>query len=260
MGLKGLEGKVAVVTGAADGIGAATARRLCAEGVHVALVDVREEALEQVASDLGDSALALQADVGSVDDVERYTAAALAHFGRIDLAMLNAGVACQVSPIADASVEDFDRVIATNLRGSYLTMRAAIRAILAHGDGGAIVSTASMLALQGGPMFAPYVATKHAVLGLVRSAALELGKSGIRVNALCPGYVDTAMTRAVEELQGDPAAARVVMQKFNAFGRYGEPEEMAAMAAWLLSDEASYCSGGAFSVDAAITAGSALVD
>jgi NAD(P)-dependent dehydrogenase (short-subunit alcohol dehydrogenase family) len=257
MGLRGLEGKVAVVTGAADGIGAATARRLSAE---VALVDVREEALEQVASDLGDGALALQADVGSVDDVERYTAVALAHFGRIDLAMLNAGVACQVSPIADASIEDFDRVIATNLRGSYLTMRAAIRAILAHGDGGAIVSTASMLALQGGPMFAPYVATKHAVLGLVRSAALELGKSGIRVNALCPGYVDTAMTRAVEELQGDAAAARAVMQKFNAFGRYGEPEEMAAMAAWLLSAEASYCSGGAFSVDAAITAGSALVD
>jgi NAD(P)-dependent dehydrogenase (short-subunit alcohol dehydrogenase family) len=258
MALRGLEGKVAVVTGAADGIGAATARRLHQEGVKVALVDVRTEPLEQLAAELGEDALALTADVSSAEDVERYSAAALERFGRLDLAMLNAGVAPQISMIADADIDDFDRVIAINLRGNYLTLRAAIRAINAHGDGGAIVSTASMLALQGGPMYAPYVATKHAVLGLVRSAALELGRTGIRVNALCPGYVDTAMTRAVEELQGDAAAARAVMQNFNAFGRYGEPDEMAAMAAWLLSDEASYCSGGAFSVDAAITAGSAL--
>jgi NAD(P)-dependent dehydrogenase (short-subunit alcohol dehydrogenase family) len=260
MALRGLEGKVAIVTGAADGIGAATARRLSEEGARLALVDVRAEPLQRLASGLGEGTLAMQADVSSAEDVERYTAAALEHFGRIDVAMLNAGVACEVSPIAESNVADFDRVIATNLRGSYLTMRAAIRPILAHGDGGAIVCTASMLALQGGPMFAPYVATKHAVLGLVRSAALELGRSSIRVNALCPGYVDTAMTRAVEELQGDAAAARAVMERFNAFGRYGEPEEIAAMAAWLLSDEASYCSGGAFSVDAAITAGAALVD
>jgi 3alpha(or 20beta)-hydroxysteroid dehydrogenase len=258
MALRGLEGKVAVVTGAADGIGAATARRLHQEGVKVALVDVRTEPLELLAAELGEDALALTADVSSAEDVERYSAAALERFGRIDLAMLNAGVAPQVSLIADGDIDDFDRVIAINLRGNYLTLRAAIRAISAHGDGGAIVSTASMLSLQGGPLFAPYVATKHAVLGLVRSAALELGRAGIRVNALCPGYVDTAMTRAVEELQGDAAAAREVMQSFNAFGRYGEPDEMAAMAAWLLSDEASYCSGGAFSVDAAITAGSAL--
>jgi NAD(P)-dependent dehydrogenase (short-subunit alcohol dehydrogenase family) len=257
MALRGLEGKVAVVTGAGDGIGAATARRLHQEGVKVALVDVRTEPLEQVAAELGDDALALTADVSSAEDVERYSAAALERFGRIDLAMLNAGVSPQISAIADADIADFDRVIAINLRGNYLTLRAAIRAISAHGDGGAIVSTASMLALQGGPLYAPYVATKHAVLGLVRSAALELGRTGIRVNALCPGYVDTAMTRAVEELQGDAAAARAVMQNFNAFGRYGEPDEMAAMAAWLLSDEASYCSGAAFSVDAAITAGSA---
>jgi NAD(P)-dependent dehydrogenase (short-subunit alcohol dehydrogenase family) len=260
MGLSGLPGKVAVITGAADGIGAATARRLHAEGARVVLVDVRAQPLQDVAAELGDGALAAPADVSSQEDVERYTAAALERFGRIDLAMLNAGVACQPAPFADSSVEDFDRVIAINLRGCYLTMRAAIGAIRDHGDGGAIVATASMLALQGGPMFGPYTATKHGVLGLVRSAALELGRSGIRVNALCPGYVDTAMTRSVEELQGDAAAARAVMQSFNAFGRYGEPQEMAAMAAWLLSDEASYCSGGAFSVDAAITAGSALVD
>jgi NAD(P)-dependent dehydrogenase (short-subunit alcohol dehydrogenase family) len=260
MGLSGLPGKVAVVTGAADGIGEATARRLHAEGASVVLVDVRAEPLDAVASELGDGALAVPADIASAEDVERYSAAAVERFGRIDLAMLNAGVACKVAPIADSSIEDFDRVVGINLRGCYLTMRAAIRAIREHGEGGAIVASASMLALQGGPLFASYTASKHAVLGLVRSAALELGRSGIRVNALCPGYVDTAMTRAVEALQGDAAAARAAMQELNAFGRYGEPREMASMAAWLLSDEASYCSGGAFSVDGAITAGNVLVE
>jgi NAD(P)-dependent dehydrogenase (short-subunit alcohol dehydrogenase family) len=259
MALSGLEGKVAVVTGAADGIGAATARRLRREGAKLALVDVRAEPLERLASELGGDAIALHADVSSVEDVDRYTNAALARFGRIDLAMLNAGVASAHLSVADASVEDFDRVISTNLRGCFLTMRAAVRSMLARDGGGAIVATASMLALQGGPLFGPYTASKHGILGLVRSAALELGSRGIRVNALCPGYVDTPMLRAAEQEQEDPAAAREAMQKFNAFGRYGEPEEMAAMAVWLLSDEASYCSGSAFSVDAAITAGTPIV-
>jgi NAD(P)-dependent dehydrogenase (short-subunit alcohol dehydrogenase family) len=259
MALSGLEGKVAVVTGAADGIGAATARRLGREGAKLALVDVRSEALNAVAADLDGDAIAIVADVSSADDVKQYTAATLERFGRIDLAMLNAGVASAHLSVADASIEDFDRVIGTNLRGCFLTMQAAIRAMLARDGGGAIVATASMLALQGGPLFGAYTASKHGILGLVRSAALELGSRGIRVNALCPGYVDTSMLRAAEAEQEDPAAAREVMQKFNAFGRYGQPGEMAAMAAWLLSDEASYCSGGAFSVDAAITAGTPIV-
>jgi NAD(P)-dependent dehydrogenase (short-subunit alcohol dehydrogenase family) len=259
MVLSGLEGKVAVVTGAADGIGAATARRLGREGAKLALVDIRAEPLALIATELGEDAIALPADVSSVEDVDRYMNAALERFGRIDLAMLNAGVASAHLAVADASVEDFDRVISTNLRGCFLTMRAAIRAMLAREGGGAIVATASMLALQGGPLFAPYTASKHGILGLVRSAALELGSRGVRVNALCPGYVDTPMLRAAEDEQQDPAAARKAMQKFNAFGRYGQPEEMAAMAVWLLSDEASYCSGSAFSVDAAITAGTPIV-
>jgi NAD(P)-dependent dehydrogenase (short-subunit alcohol dehydrogenase family) len=259
MALSGLEGKVAVVTGAADGIGAATARRLAREGAKLALVDIRRGPLEQIAAELGDEAIALEADVSAVEDVNRYTAVAMERFGRIDLAMLNAGVASAHLSVAEASVEDFDRVIATNLRGCFLTMQAAIRAMLARDGGGALVATASMLALQGGPLFGPYTASKHGILGLVRSAALEFGSRGIRVNALCPGYVDTPMLRAAEEEQDDPAAAREAMRKFNAFGRYAQPEEMAAMAAWLLSEEASYCSGGAFSVDAAITAGTPIV-
>lgn len=252
------DGKVAVVTGAADGIGAAAARRLHAEGASVALVDVRAEPLERLAAQLGDRALALAGDISSEPDVSAHTRTTLREFGRIDLALLNAGVAGTIGPFVHVTTEDFDRVVLTNLRGCFLTLRAAARAMLDAGDGGAIVATASMFALEGGAYIAPYVATKHGVLGLVRSAALELGASAIRVNAICPGYIDTAMTRAAEALQDDPVAARAFMEKLNPFGRYGSPDEVAALALWLLSDDASYCSGGAFPVDAAITAGSVV--
>ncbi len=252
------EGSVAVVTGAADGIGAATARRLHAEGALLALVDIRPEPLREVATELGGRTLALPADVGSEADVNRCIAATLAEFGRLDLAMLNAGVASTFVPLVETATADFDRVVATNLRGCFLTLRAVAREMVGARNGGAIVATASMFSLQGGAGIAPYAATKHAVLGLVRSAALELAASGIRVNAVCPGYIDTAMLRAAEELQGDAVAARASMEKLNAFGRYGTPAEVAALAAWLLSGEASYCSGGAFPVDGSITAGSVV--
>jgi len=251
------DGKVAVVTGAAAGIGAATARRLCAEGARVALVDVRSEPLRELAAELGGSALAVSADVSSEVDVTAYTEQILTEFGPIDVAVLNAGIA-SIGPFVDVTAEDFDRVIATNLRGCFLTLRATSRAMVAAGQGGAIVATASMFALQGGAYIAPYVATKHGVLGLIRSLAIELGAHRIRVNAICPGYIDTEMTRAAEALQEDPVAARAAMEKLNPFGRYGQAEEVAALAAWLLSDDASYCSGGAFPVDAAITAGSSV--
>lgn len=252
------EGRVAVVTGAADGIGAASARRLHAEGARVALVDVRAEPLRRVAAALGGSALALAADVSSEADVTACIERVLSQLGPIDLAVLNAGVAGSIGPFIDVTTEDFDRVVATNLRGCFLTLRATARAMVEAGRGGAIVATASMFALQGGAGLAPYVATKHGVLGLVRSVALELGPSGIRVNAICPGYIDTAMTRAAEALQEDPVAARAAMEKLNPFGRYGAAEEVAALATWLLSEDASYCSGGAFPVDAGITAGSVV--
>jgi NAD(P)-dependent dehydrogenase (short-subunit alcohol dehydrogenase family) len=161
-----------------------------------------------------------------------------------------------MGPLTTSTTENFDRVFAINVRGCYLTLRAVLQRMLAQGDGGAIVATASALSLMGGQFYASYTATKHAILGLVRSAALEVARDGIRVNALCPGYVDTHLMRLAEDaIGGERDAARTLMESAIPLGRYGAPEEMAALAAWLLSDEASYATGGHFPLDGGVTAG-----
>jgi NAD(P)-dependent dehydrogenase (short-subunit alcohol dehydrogenase family) len=256
--MRGIEGSATLVTGAADGMGAAAARRLGKEGARLVLLDVDAEKLDAVAAEIGGDAISVVGDVSVEADVDRAAALADEHFGGIDLAFLNAGVTGAVGMVDELSVEGWDRTLAVNLRGCFLTMRATARSLLAREKSGSIVATASMLALQGGPGISPYVASKHAIVGLVRTAALEYGARGIRVNALCPGYIDTRMVRVFEEGQDDPAAAHEAMVAKNAFNRYGTPDEVANMGAWLLSDEASYCSGGCFSVDGAITAGEAL--
>jgi NAD(P)-dependent dehydrogenase (short-subunit alcohol dehydrogenase family) len=256
MPLAGLQDKVAIVTGAVGGIGSAVARRLSEEGAKVVLVDLDGAAAERTAESLPGDAIGVAADVSKAEDVEAYTTRAVDEFGSVDAVHLNAGYAGKIVPFVDSALDDFDKIIAVNVRGVYLGLRAAIRRMLDAGTGGSIVATASGLGLGGGQLFGPYSASKHAVIGLVRSAALDHARQGIRINALCPGFVDTNMMQPTETVfgAGDGAAGRAVLESIVPLGRYARPEEMAAMVAWLLSDESSYATGGTFAIDAGATA------
>ena len=259
MPLGGLQGKVAIVTGAAGGIGSAVARRLSDEGAKVVVVDLDGEAAQRIASSLAAEAIGVGGDVSKEADVDGYMKAAMERFGGIDAVHLNAGYPGKLAIFSDSEVEDFDKVIAVNVRGVYLGLRAAIRQMIEQARGGSIVVTSSGLGLAGGQMWGPYAASKHAVLGLVRCAALDHARQGIRINALCPGFVDTNMIRPTETAVGggDGVTGRHALETIVPAGRYGRPEEMAATVAWLLSDESSYASGTAFPVDGGLTASAA---
>jgi NAD(P)-dependent dehydrogenase (short-subunit alcohol dehydrogenase family) len=259
MALEGLHDQVAIVTGAAGGIGSAVARRLSAEGARLVLVDLDGDAAQRVADALPGEAIGVAADVRDAAHVAAYMDAAVERFGRIDRVHLNAGYPGKLVPFADTEIDDFDRVIAVNVRGVYLGLRAAIRRFIDQGGGGAIVATSSGLGLGGGQLWGPYSASKHAVLGLVRSAALDHAHQGIRVNAICPGFTDTAMLRPTEEMvaPGDRDAAEHALTSIVPLGRYGRPSEPAALVAWLLSDESSYITGAHFTVDGGVDAAAA---
>jgi len=257
MPIQGISSKGIVVTGAARGIGAATARRLAAEGARTLIVDIDAAELEQVAGNL-DGCKAFAADTSTEDGVGGYMLAASEHLGRIDGVFLNAGVGGEIALIADYDVAAFDRVVSINLRGTFLGMRAAIRQMVGDGTAGSIVATASALASQGSQYFAPYVASKHAIMGLVRSAALEVGRHGIRVNAICPGYVATRLVDRAESFaagEDDVTSARQAFQAGVPLGRYSTPDEQASLATWLLSDESGYATGGGFPLDGGVGAG-----
>jgi 3alpha(or 20beta)-hydroxysteroid dehydrogenase len=248
-------GKVAVVTGAAAGFGLAVSLRLAAEGARVVLVDRAADPLAEAAAAIENS-LPVVADVSQEADVESYVQAAVGRYGQVNLFFNNAGIEGRLAPTTDLSVEDFDKVMAVNCRGVFLGLRAVLRVMKEQGSG-AIVNTASMAGIRGGATFAPYVASKHAVIGLTRSAALEGAPFGIRVNAVAPGHIDTRMGRdlAAQINPADPesvyrqTAARVPLGK-----RYGTAQEVAGCVLWLLSDEASYVSGSTQLIDGALNA------
>lgn len=241
-------GKTVLVTGGASGIGAAAANRLAKRGANVLVVD-RSPDVESVADAIrssGGSALAVMADVSDEQAVEAMVARATEVFGRLDGAFNNAGVEQCGIPLVDLSLEQWSRAIRVDLTGVFLCLKHEIRAMIRTG-GGAIVNTASALGMVALPAAAEYVAAKHGVIGLTRSAAVEYGRSGIRVNAVLPGVINTPM---IGRLDQDPSSEFVArLQQAHPIGRIGEPGEIADAAIWLLSGAASFVTGAAISVD-----------
>ena len=246
------ENKVALVTGAGSGMGLATAKAFAEAGAAVVLADNREEAAHAAAKSLlaaGHRALAVHCDVADEKQVAAMVEQTVASFGRIDAAFNNAGVQSPVAETADASGEEFDRVNAINLRGVWNCLKYELRQMREQGSG-AIVSNSSLGGLVGVAGRGVYHASKHGVLGLTKSAALEYAARGIRINAVCPGIIETPM---VEGMLTSEAEAMKEMMKDVPIGRLGRPEEIAAAVLWLCSPGASFVIGHALVVDGGYT-------
>lgn len=255
MGL--VTGKVALVTGSAAGIGRETALQFAAEGAKVVVSDIAEGGGEETAAMIrknGGEAAFIRADVAKAADVAALIAQTVARFGRLDCACNNAGIEGTVAPFIDQTEENFDRIIDINLKGVFLCLKAEITQMLTQG-GGSIVNLASIAGLIGFPGLSPYVASKHAVNGLTKNAALEYAKQGIRVNSVCPGGIDTRMLDSLaDQATGGKMTSREMMDNLHPMGRIGTPDEVAKLIVWLASDSASFVTGVNVPVDGGFVA------
>lgn len=246
-----LNGKVAIVTGAASGIGLATAQLFCAQGAKVLFVDIQEQQLRLAMADVSYSdASYCVADVSIPSNAEGYVKAAVERFGGVDILIANAGVLGPVAPIPDYPLEAWDRLLAVNLRGPWLGIKYAMPEIQKRG-GGSIVITSSIAGVKGFPMVSAYSSVKHGLVGLMKTAAIEGGPMNIRVNTVHPGPIETPMIHLLEEgfAPGAPEQGHQALEGATLLKRYAAPEEVAHIMLFLASDEGTYCTGGIYMID-----------
>ncbi len=251
-----LEGRTALVTGAASGIGAQTAKTLAREGARVAVADIQEKQSEQVVNEIeqhGHQALAVRCNVQEEADLEDAVDATVDAFGSLDVAVNNAGIEGELAATAEHPTDAFDRVVSINLRGVFLGMKHEIPVLLDNG-GGSIVNVASVLGKVAFPTTPAYTASKHGVLGLTKTAALEYAEEDVRVNAVCPGWIQTPMVMERGVHAGEHEDTRRELESMHAMNRLGDAQEIADAVAYLASDEASFVTGHALSADGGYTA------
>jgi len=247
--------KVVVITGGAGGIGVAAGKLFADQGAQVLLVDLDEQALGAAVDQIGsDQVSYCVADVTQAEQVKNYVDIAVKRYGGIDCFLNNAGIEGVVAPISDYPIDVFDKVIDVNVKGVWLGLKYVMPAMIARG-GGSIVITSSVAGVGGGPGLSAYVASKHAVIGLMRTASNEGAPANIRVNTVNPSPVETRMMRALEEFMA-PGAAEHAKQKIEAgipLKRYAEPKDVANIMAFLCSEEGEFCTGGVYMVDGGST-------
>ena len=254
--MKKLEDKVAIITGGAGGIGRAAAKLFCNEGAKVMLVDIDEAALKALVAEIGAAnADYTVADVGDQLETEAYVTATKERFGSIEIALLNAGIEGMIQPITDYTPEIFDKVIKVNVRSVFLGLRAIMP--LMASEGGSIVITSSTAGIRAVGGMSAYVASKHAVIGLMRTAAVEGADSNIRVNTVNPSPINTRMISSIENQAGLPTGdpENRPMARHTPLQRYGEPEEVARLMLFLSSEDSTFCTGGVYMVDGGVSAG-----
>ena len=251
-----LKNKIAILTGATGGIGEATANSFVSEGGKIAVVDIQKEKVERLVSEIGqDKALALAGDVTDIDSVKDCVDRTISHYGQLDIAFLNAGIEGEVAKITEYPLESFKKVMAVNVTGVFLGLKSVIPPMQKNG-GGSIIITSSLGGLRGQSKLAPYIASKHAVVGLMKSASVDYAVDKIRVNTINPGPIATRMIKSLEEGYA-PGSAEIMKNKMERavpLRRYGQPEEVAELALFLASDEASFITGNCYPVDGGINA------